>query len=126
LFDNIVEKVAYTEYQAAKYMRKIFRAVKYLHGLNIVHRDLKPDNFLFDKADDPRSEIKIIDFGLSVQHKALKTMRTQVGTPFYVAPEVLRGKYDQSCDCWSLGIILYVMLAGYPPFIGEKQDEIFH
>lgn len=111
-------------------MKKILSAVKHLHEHGIVHRDLKPENFIFnDKTDD--AEIKLIDFGLSKRFGQIKDinpkekMHTIVGTPYYVAPEVLKGDYDFSCDVWSLGVILYIMLCGYPPFDGDSNKEIF-
>jgi len=120
-------------------MKKILSSVKHLHEHGICHRDLKPENFLFsDHTDD--AEIKLIDFGLSKRFgpNALAThdpllgtvcmedkMHTIVGTPYYVAPEVLMGAYDFSCDVWSLGVILFIMLCGYPPFEGDNNKEIF-
>jgi calcium-dependent protein kinase len=111
-------------------MKKILSAVKHLHEHGICHRDLKPENFLFsDKSID--AEIKLIDFGLSKRFGQLvdvnphEKMHTIVGTPYYVAPEVLKGSYDFSCDIWSLGVILYIMLCGYPPFEGDNNKEIF-
>jgi calcium-dependent protein kinase len=119
-------------------MKKILSAVKHLHEHGICHRDLKPENFIFsDKSQD--AEIKLIDFGLSKRfgpnaandHAGLGTvsmedkMHTIVGTPYYVAPEVLMGNYDFSCDVWSLGVILFIMLCGYPPFEGDNNKEIF-
>lgn len=111
-------------------MRKILSAVKHLHERGICHRDLKPENFLFsDKTDE--AEIKLIDFGLSKRFGQIQEahpsekMHTIVGTPYYVAPEVLKGNYDFACDVWSLGVILYIMLCGYPPFEGDNNKEIF-
>jgi len=105
--------------------------MKYLHERGITHRDLKPENFLFsNKTKD--AEIKIIDFGLSKQFdvtleetNTTKALKTIVGTAFYVAPEVLQGKYDFRCDNWSLGVIAYTLLCGNPPFFGENNKEIF-
>jgi calcium-dependent protein kinase len=77
------------------------------------------------------AEIKLIDFGLSKRFGQIQElhpeekMHTIVGTPYYVAPEVLKGSYDFSCDIWSLGVILYIMLCGYPPFEGDNNKEIF-
>lgn len=72
------------------------------------------------------SSIKLIDFGLSTKFSdnGDKQMQTKAGTSYYLAPEVITGKYDQSCDIWSCGVILYVMLCGYPPFFGNEQREI--
>lgn len=94
-----------------------------MHNLGICHRDLKPENFVFSNTS-PDAEIKIIDFGLSI--KAVKEVQIKdiVGTPFYVAPEVLEGEYTNACDIWSLGVILYIMLSGKPPFTGETSSEV--
>ena len=139
LFEKIVEMHKFSESQAADLMRKILSAVKHLHEHGICHRDLKPENFIFsDHSAD--AEIKLIDFGLSKRfgpnamgsHDAMlgcasmeDKMHTIVGTPYYVAPEVLQGSYDFSCDVWSLGIILFIILCGYPPFEGDNNKEIF-
>ena len=90
-----------------------------------VHRDLKPENFLFStKSED--AVIKIIDFGLSRHDDtATKIMNTKVGTPYYVAPEVLNREYTKSCDIWSIGVITYILLCGYPPFYGDTDNQIF-
>lgn len=69
-------------------------------------------------------DLKLIDFGLSKQVKNQK-MKTIVGTPYYVAPEVLQGKYNMKCDIWSLGVIMYILLSGYLPFAGDKANEVF-
>jgi len=131
LFDRIVEAAmkhrgtALQETDAARYMRQIMRAIHYLHGQCFVHRDIKPENFLLEhKGDD--AEIKVIDFGLARRYKpgSGEFMRTKVGTPFYVAPQVLQGKYTEKCDIWSTGVILYVLLCGYPPFTGERDLDI--
>ena len=120
------------EREAALILKKIFSAVLYLHDRGICHRDLKPENFLFSSKKKD-AEIKIIDFGLSKQFVSLndqyydysKSLKTVVGTPLYVAPEVLKGKYDYRCDNWSLGVIIYILLSGNPPFYGETNQEIF-
>mmetsp|Transcript_25377 Transcript_25377/g.22512 ORF Transcript_25377/g.22512 Transcript_25377/m.22512 type:complete len:313 (+) Transcript_25377:193-1131(+) len=125
LFDRIVKLEKFSEKEAAELMRKILSAVQHLHEHNICHRDLKPENFLF-KNNKENAEIKIIDFGLSKKFSKLETdMTTIVGTPFYVAPEVLSGQYDTQCDLWSCGVILYVLLCGYPPFDGDSNKDIF-
>lgn len=127
LFDRVLTLHKFRENEAAALMRKMLSAIKHLHEHGVCHRDLKPENFMFaDKSDE--AEIKLIDFGLSKKFSsedAVKNMKTVVGTPFYVAPEVLEGAYDFSCDIWSLGVILYVLLCGYPPFDGESNKEIF-
>ena len=110
-------------------MSKMLSAIKHLHEHEIVHRDLKPENFIFSD-NTPDAEIKLIDFGLSKRFgktdlKEKVKLKTVVGTTYYVAPEVLKGDYDNSCDIWSLGIILYIFLCGYPPFEGDNSKEIF-
>eukprot|EP00347_Sterkiella_histriomuscorum_P002144 403369302 len=130
LFEKIVEYHRFDENEAASLIRKIISVIKHLHVLGICHRDLKPENFLFsDKSEN--AEIKLIDFGLSKRYGEIlesnptEQMHTIVGTPYYVAPEVLKGKYNYQCDIWSIGIILYIMLCGYPPFEGDDNKEIF-
>jgi len=131
LFDKIVQHKRFSERRAARLMQKILSAVKHLHEHQICHRDLKPENFIFSD-DSPDAEIKLIDFGLSKRFgtpnqppNSKVKMQTIVGTPYYVAPEVLKGIYDEACDVWSLGIILYIFLCGYPPFEGDNNKEIF-
>jgi len=130
MFDRIIAKTKseeghYSEADAATIMRKILDAIDYIHTVhNICHRDLKPENFLFmTQADD--AELKIIDFGLSRFEDEQKYMTTRVGTPYYIAPEVLSRMYDKSCDLWSCGVIMYILLCGYPPFYGDTDAEIF-
>lgn len=98
LWDSIAAKGHYEEKNAAVIMKKILRAVNHLHIINICHRDLKPENFLFE-SKEPDAELKLIDFGLSQRFgNHVKKMYTIVGTPLYVAPEVLRGSYGPECD----------------------------
>lgn len=124
LFDRIVDKEHYSEKEASDTIRPIVDAISYCHQLGIAHRDLKPENLLYVN-DDPNSIIKITDFGLAkVVNNELMT--TACGTPGYVAPEILSGKgYDLSVDYWSVGVILYVMLCGYPPFYEESNEKLF-
>lgn len=127
LFDRIVAAHRFTEKHAADIMNQMLSAVKHLHEKGIVHRDLKPENFLMDDTTE-NAEVKLIDFGLSKRFSSqdeMERMHTVVGTPYYVAPEVLKGNYDVSCDVWSLGVILFVFLCGYPPFEGDNNKEIF-
>ncbi|XP_078336963.1 serine/threonine-protein kinase Chk2-like [Crassostrea virginica] len=100
-------------------------AVKYLHDEGITHRDLKPENILLS-TEDNETLIKVTDFGLSKVVDAGTMMKTFCGTPFYLAPEILltvgMGSYTKAIDCWSLGVILYICLVGYPPFSDERED----
>mmetsp|Transcript_15070 Transcript_15070/g.12785 ORF Transcript_15070/g.12785 Transcript_15070/m.12785 type:complete len:287 (+) Transcript_15070:121-981(+) len=126
LFDRLAKFKQIDETEVAKIMRKAFSAVKHIHTIGIVHRDLKPENFMF-KSNDPDSELKLIDFGLSklFGDEPDKKMKSMVGTPLYAAPEVLNGEYDERCDNWSLGVMMYVLLSGNPPFDGDNTQEIF-
>mmetsp|Transcript_88907 Transcript_88907/g.252078 ORF Transcript_88907/g.252078 Transcript_88907/m.252078 type:complete len:414 (+) Transcript_88907:2-1243(+) len=125
LFDRIIESGHFTEVQAAMLMQQIIQAIHYMHNNAICHRDLKPENFLFTTKDPiEKNVIKIIDFGLSCQFKPNTPLTTKAGTPYYVAPQVLTGKYDEKSDLWSVGVIMYVMLCGYPPFFGETDAEV--
>lgn len=123
LFYHITKTKYLTEEQAAKIMRQIFSAVAYLHSNKICHRDLKPENFLLKYPDDD-SSIKLIDFGLSRKLNENEYMNDPNGTPFYIAPEILEGEYTEAVDNWSLGVILYIMLSGSPPFYGKDNKEI--
>eukprot|EP00913_Durusdinium_trenchii_P002168 g2000.t1 len=96
-----------------------------MHQNNVTHRDLKPENFLFtSKEPIEKNFLKIIDFGLSCKYSEGQVLATKAGTPYYVAPQVLQGKYDQAADLWSCGVIMYVLLCGYPPFFGESDAEV--
>ncbi|XP_046407252.1 MAP kinase-activated protein kinase 2 [Ischnura elegans] len=107
---------AFTEREAAQIMREICSAVKYLHDMNIAHRDLKPENLLYTKPDQA-GILKLTDFGFAKETFSKDTLQTPCYTPYYVAPEVLGPeKYDKSCDIWSLGVIMYILLCGFPPF----------
>eukprot|EP00744_Colponema_vietnamica_P002349 GILI01003701.1.p1 GENE.GILI01003701.1~~GILI01003701.1.p1 ORF type:complete len:490 (-),score=178.72 GILI01003701.1:255-1679(-) len=123
LFDRIIAKGNFTEREAADLMKQLLSAILYCHQHNICHRDLKPENFIF-QTSEPDSPVKIIDFGLSKIFDAKTIMQTRAGTPYYVAPDVLRGRYDKSCDMWSLGVIMYILLCGYPPFYGDNDNQI--
>uniref|UniRef100_A0A7S2JSJ9 Calmodulin n=1 Tax=Leptocylindrus danicus TaxID=163516 RepID=A0A7S2JSJ9_9STRA len=131
LFDRIIEKTQsdeghFSEQHASVLVKSILSAIKYCHDeKHICHRDLKPENFLF-KDESETAAIKIIDFGLSRHDdENFGVMKTKVGTPYYVAPEVLNRHYTNACDMWSIGVITYILLCGYPPFYGDSDSEIF-
>ena len=89
----------------------------------LLNRDLKPENILLEQNKD-FDQIKIIDFGTSLVYDEGKPLDEKLGTPYYIAPEVLNKKYNEKCDMWSVGVILYILLCGRPPFDGENDDEI--
>eukprot|EP00798_Chlamydomonas_sp_ICE-L_P002097 gene2097-18156_t len=124
LFDCIVKRGHYTEKDAATLIRSIVSVVLHCHNMGVVHRDLKPENFLL--ADKSASEtIKATDFGLSSFFKEGDVLTDIVGSAYYVAPEVLRRSYGKEADLWSCGVILYILLCGYPPFHGDNEKKIF-
>jgi len=123
LFDKIVDKGSYSEKDACKVVYKVLDAIQYLHSMNIAHRDLKPENLLL-KADDD-THVMLSDFGLSRILGEESLMSTACGTPYYVAPEVVKAiSYTKEVDMWSIGVITYFLLAGFPPFMGEKLTDI--
>jgi len=125
LFDAIVARGNYTEKDAATCMAQLCGALQYLHAKGIVHRDLKPENLLLNSPTD--ATIKVADFGLSRVISSGDVMKTACGTPGYVAPEVLKNKgYDSGAvDMWSAGVILYILLCGFPPFFEEELPALF-
>ncbi|XP_011169303.1 calcium/calmodulin-dependent protein kinase type 1 isoform X2 [Solenopsis invicta] len=124
LFDRIVEKGSYTEKDASGLIRQVLEAVDYMHEQGVVHRDLKPENLLYYSPDED-SKIMISDFGLSKMEDS-GIMATACGTPGYVAPEVLAQKpYGKAVDVWSIGVISYILLCGYPPFYDENDANLF-
>lgn len=124
LFERIVEKEHYSEKEAAETLKPIVDAIRYCHSLGIVHRDLKPENLLYETSD-AGSAIKITDFGMA-RFVQGELATTACGTPNYVAPEIIEGKgYGPEVDFWSIGIILYIMLCGFPPFYDDNNAVLF-
>ncbi|PHU05740.1 hypothetical protein BC332_26562 [Capsicum chinense] len=124
LFDRILQRGHYSEKKAAELARVIISVVEACHSLGVMHRDLKPENFLFVNQQE-ESPLKAIDFGLSVFFKPGEIFSDVVGSPYYVAPEVLRKHYGLECDIWSAGVIIYILLSGVPPFWDETEQGIF-
>jgi len=128
LFDRIAAKAksgGFKESQAAAVMVQIFRMLRYMHNNKVCHRDLKPENFLFQTQDPiEQTLLKLIDFGFAHTFGPGQVIASKVGTPAYLAPEVLTGRYDHRCDMWSCGVIMYLMLCGSPPFAGKNSEAI--
>ncbi|KAL8484297.1 hypothetical protein ACS0TY_026831 [Phlomoides rotata] len=121
LFDRITSGTRFSEPDVAAVLKQLMVAIAFCHRLGVAHRDIKPDNILFDS----RGKLKLADFG-SAEMFEISEMNDVVGTPYYVAPEVLMGRnYNEKVDVWSAGVILYIMLAGVPPFYGEGPTETF-
>jgi len=123
LFDEIIARGKFTEKDAAILMKQVLSCVNYCHKNHIVHRDLKPENILLEQNKD-FDQIKIIDFGTSLVYDSSKSLDEKLGTPYYIAPEVLNKKYNEKCDIWSCGVITYIILSGMPPFNGQSDQEI--
>ncbi|KAL0726056.1 hypothetical protein Bca4012_022149 [Brassica carinata] len=124
LFDRIIQRGHYSERKAAELTKIIVGVVEACHSLGVMHRDLKPENFLLVNKDDDFS-LKAIDFGLSIFFKPGQIFTDVVGSPYYVAPEVLLKRYGPEADVWTAGVILYILLSGVPPFWAETQQGIF-
>lgn len=120
--DPFSSSTLFSEAQAARIIYSILDAVAYLHDKDIVHRDLKPENLLVEN-----DTLQLIDFGFAVTHDDCydAPLSDLVGTPYYMAPEVLKRSYNKACDMWSVGVIAYVLLFGQPPFNGRNDPEIF-
>ncbi|KAL8093055.1 calcium-dependent protein kinase 13 [Apium graveolens] len=123
LFDRIVARGHYTERAAAGVVKTIMEVVQLCHKHGVIHRDLKPENFLFANKKE-NSPLKAIDFGLSIFFKPGETFSEIVGSPYYMAPEVLRRNYGPEIDIWSAGVILYILLCGVPPFWAESEQGV--
>ncbi|CAK9881945.1 unnamed protein product [Sphagnum jensenii] len=123
LFDRIIARGHYTERAAAVVTRTIVEVVQLCHIKGVMHRDLKPENFLFANSNE-NSPLKAIDFGLSVFFKPGERFSEIVGSPYYMAPEVLKRNYGPEVDVWSAGVILYILLSGVPPFWAETEQGV--
>jgi calcium-dependent protein kinase len=125
LFDRIIAKGHYTERAAASLLRTIVEIVHTCHSMGVIHRDLKPENFLLLSKDE-NAPLKATDFGLSVFFKEGEVFRDIVGSAYYIAPEVLKRSYGPEADIWSVGVIVYILLSGVPPFWAGKLAILLH
>jgi calcium-dependent protein kinase len=123
LFDEILNRGKFSEKDAAVLMKQVLSCINYCHQNRIVHRDLKPENILLEQNKE-FDQIKIIDFGTSLYFKENQKLSEKLGTPYYIAPEVLAKNYNEKCDIWSCGVITYIVLSGIPPFNGASDQEI--
>ena len=125
LFDRIVERDHYSELQSKEAFWQMVDAIRYCHSQNIVHRDLKPENLLYADGTE-NATLKLADFGLAQMVKPSEMMHHACGTPGYIAPEMLQDEeYGSQVDLWSLGVILYILICGFPPFYDEDEKQLF-
>ena len=126
LFDEIISRGPFDEKQSAYLMYQILSAVNYCHNMNIIHRDLKPENIFIECRENVFLRVKIGDFGTSKPFDKGTVQRRVVGSSYYIAPEVLRKNYNEKCDLWSCGVIMFILLSGEPPFNGYSDEEIMN
>lgn len=126
LFDRIVEKNFYSEREARELVKILLTTIQFCHDADVVHRDLKPENLLLTNKADV-ADIKLADFGFAKQVQMDgEGLATACGTPGYVAPEILQARpYGKEVDIWSIGVITYILLCGYPPFHHDNQGMLF-
>ncbi|PKI53125.1 hypothetical protein CRG98_026487 [Punica granatum] len=124
LFHRLEKHGRFSEMEARFLFRHLMEVVKYCHDNGVIHRDLKPENILL-VSTSRKSPIKLADFGLATYIKPGQYLHGTVGSPFYIAPEVLVGGYNQAADVWSAGVILYILLSGLAPFWGRTKSKIF-
>ena len=121
LFDEIAKNKFFTEQNAQIVVKALITCISYLHAKNIMHRDLKPENILLEESGE-FDKIKLIDFGESLEFTKGEKYTDMVGTPYYIAPEVIGKSYDEKCDMWSVGVITFILLSGTPPF-GDRNEK---
>ena len=125
LFEQIIHKGPFKEKYTAYVMYQLFSAINYCHKMHIVHRDLKPENILIVSKDQNNYPlVKICDFGTSTIFEKGAVQKKLVGSSYYIAPEVLKKHYNEKCDIWSLGVIMYILLSARPPFGGRDDEAI--
>ena len=125
LYTEINHKGKFTEREASFIIYQILLAINYCHKMGIVHRDIKPENIMIERKElNELLRVKLIDFGFAKIFSLNVNHKTIAGSSIYMAPEVLRANYNESCDLWSIGVILYILLIGQPPFFGKNENEI--
>ena len=125
LFNEIIKVGRFDEGQSAFIINQILKAISYCHRNQIIHRDIKPENIMITKREKNGClQVKLIDFGTAKIFERGQSENRYVGSSYYMAPEVLKRKYDEKCDLWSIGVIFYILLTGRPPFDGNDDEEI--
>ena len=110
-----------TEKEAAAIIKNLLDACMHFHDISLVHRDIKPENIMFDCEGN----LKVIDFGLATHTNKISEKEHIAGSPYYIAPEVLNGVFEQSCDIWAIGVLIYLLVTGVLPFSGKNAEEVF-
>ena len=124
LYDEIDKKSIFSEREASYIIYQVLSAIRYCHKMRVVHRDVKPENIMIMGRENGLLHVKLIDFGTAKLFNERYKNKAVVGSSYYIAPEVIKGKYDEACDLWSIGVIMYILLTGSPPFNGDNEDEI--
>jgi calcium-dependent protein kinase len=126
LYTEVIKRGPFNEKYSAYVMYQVFSAIHYCHKKNIIHRDLNLENILIVKKEKTGFPlIKITDFGITSMFEKGLNQRRIVGNIYYMAPEVINKNYNNKCDLWSCGVVLYILLSGRPPFDGEKDADVF-
>ena len=127
LFNEIIKVGRFDEGQAAFIINQLLKAITYCHKMNIIHRDIKPENIMItNREKNGCLQVKLIDFGTAKMFEKGHQEKKYVGSSYYMAPEIIKRNYDEKCDIWSIGVILYILLTGRPPFDGNDDEEILN
>jgi calcium-dependent protein kinase len=122
MLDYLFSVKTMTEFNAAKIIKQILKWIKHMNSLGLWHRDIKLENIM---VDPDTLHVKLVDFGFSRFFREGELLSTQVGTPYYISPQILKGQYGKECDIWSLGILWFVVLTGFPPFKNNNLNDIY-
>ena len=124
LYHEIKKRNQFSEIETAYVIHQLLSAIRYCHKMRIIHRDIKPENVMIaQRESNGYLYVKIIDFGTATIFSEGNMLKNLVGSSYYIAPEVIQRKYDESCDIWSIGVIMYIMLTGVPPFFGSDEES---